>query len=78
MIYPSILKCHKHSKIIKTHFYNDWLQYQKWLSVKSIIPKFVLVINVFLPICCHIVPGMPYLKFFAVEIVSLLGSLTDK
>ena len=41
-------------------------------------PKFVVVVNVLLQICCHIVSGMPYVRFFVEDIVALLGAMTDK
>ena len=58
MVQPSILKSHKHSKMIETH--NDWLQNRCWLSFKSMTPNFVVVVSVLLPIfgilagVCHI------------------------
>ena len=41
-------------------------------------PNFVVIVNVLLPICCHIGSGMPYLHIFAEEIDALLGAMTDK
>ena len=41
-------------------------------------PKFVVGVNVLLPICCHIGSGMPYLLIFGEEIVALSGAITDK
>ena len=80
MAQPSILK---HSKIIETHFLsfvfqNGWLQNYCWLSVKSVTPNFVVIVNVLLPICCHIGWDMPYLSIFVEEVVTLLGAITDK
>ena len=40
-------------------------------------PNFVVVISVFLPICCHIGRGMPYLCIYVGE-VTLLGAITEK
>ena len=37
--------------------------------------NFVVVVNVLLPICCHIGSGMPYLCIFVEEIVLLLGQM---
>ena len=59
-------------------FHNDWLQNHCWLSFKSIAPNFVAVVNVLLPICCHIGLGMPNLRIFVEYIVALLGAMTDK
>ena len=80
---PSILKSHKLSKMIETHFLsfvfnNDWLQNHCWLSVKSMTLNFVVVVSVLLPICCPIGWGMPYLCIFDEEVVTLLGAITDK
>ena len=47
-------------------------------SKKSMTPNFVVIVNVLLPICCHIGSGMPYLHIFAEEIDALLGAMTDK
>ena len=51
MMQPSILKIHKHSKMIETHLnrfviHNDWLQNLCWLSVESMTPYFVVVVSV--------------------------------
>ena len=84
MVQPSILKSHKHSKMIETHFYlsfvflNGWLQNHRWLSAKDMRQNFVVFISVLLPICCHIGWGMPYLCIFAEEGVTLLDAITDK
>ena len=64
-----MLKSHKHSKMIKTHFlsfvfHNDWLQKQCCLSVKSRTPTLSVVVNVLLSIYCHLGSGMPYLHIF--------------
>ena len=42
------------------------------------LPKFVVVVNVLLPICSHIDSGMPYLRVSVEDIVALLGAVTDK
>ena len=41
-------------------------------------PDFVVVVNVLLLLSCHIGSGMPYLHIFVVDIVALLGAMTDK
>ena len=41
-------------------------------------PNFVVVVNVLLPICCHIGSGMPHLLIFGEEIVTFSGGITDK
>ena len=51
MVEPSILKSHKHSKMIETHFYRLYFIIHGWLSVKSMAPNFVGVVSVLLPIC---------------------------
>ena len=62
---PSILKNHKHSKMIETYFYRlyyiiNWLQKHCWLSVKSMTPTFVVVVSIFIQFVdilagvCHI------------------------
>ena len=45
-------------------FKNDWLQNHCWLLFKSMTPSCIVVINVLLPIWCHISSGMPYLRIF--------------
>ena len=58
MVQHSILKSHKHSKMIEPIlsfvFRNDWLKIQRWLSVKSMKPNFEVVVSVLLPLCCYI------------------------
>ena len=41
-------------------------------------PNFVAVVNVLLPICCHIGSGMPNLRIFVEDFVALLSAMTDK
>ena len=82
MVQPSILKRHKPSKVIETHFYRlysiiDWLQNHCPLSVKSMTPNFVVVDSVLLPIYCHINWGMPNLCIFVEEVATCLGAVTD-
>ena len=38
-------------------------------------PNFVIVLQ---PICCHIGSGMPDLRIFVEDIVTLLGAMTGK
>ena len=45
-------------------YHNDWLQNYCWLLIKSMKPYCVVVVNVLMPICCHIGTGMPYLHIF--------------
>ena len=80
MVQASIRKSYKHLKVIETNFFifhNDWLQIHCRLSVKSMTQNFVVVVSVLLPICCHIVWGMPYLCISVEEVVTLLGAITD-
>ena len=39
---------------------------------------FAAVVNVLLPICCHIGSGMPNLRIFVEDIVALLDAMTNK
>ena len=83
MVQPSILKSHKHSKLIETYFlsfilHNDWLQNHYVLSVKSMTLNCAVVVSVLLPISCHIGSGMPYQCVFVEEVVALLGALNEK
>ena len=41
-------------------------------QLKIMIPNFVVVVNVLMPVCCHIGSGMPYLHIFVEEIDALL------
>ena len=82
MVQPSMLKSHKHSKMIETHFlsivfHNDWLQNHCLLSAKGMTPNFVVFVSVLPPNCCHIGWAMPYLCIFVEEVVTLLGAITD-
>ena len=83
MVQPSMLKSHKHSKMIQPDFlsflfHNGWLQNHYWLSVKGMTPNFVVFVSVLLPFGCHIGWGMPYLCIFVDEDGMLLGAITDK
>ena len=42
------------------------------------VPNFVAVISVLLPICCHNGSGMQYLCISVEEVCPLLGAMTDK
>ena len=59
-------------------YHSFWLYNHCWLSVKSMTPYFVALVNVLLPMFCHIGWGMPYLHIFVYEIVELLGAMADK
>ena len=61
-------------KKIKTNFYRKHC----WLSFKIMKRNCIVVVNVLLPICCHIGSGMPNLRIFVKDIVTLLGAMTDK
>ena len=41
-------------------------------------PTFVVVVADLLPICSHIGCGMPNLRIFVEEVVTLLSAITDK
>ena len=76
MVQPSILKSHKHSKLIETHFYR---LYSIMAGSKIIAgSNFVFFVSVLLLTCCHVGWGMPYLYIFVEETVTLLGAITDK
>ena len=68
--------------MIETHFIvvfqNDWRQNHYWFSIKSMTPTFVVVVADLLPICSHIGWGMPNLRFFVEEVVTVLGAITEK
>ena len=69
MAQPSILKSHKRSKMIETHFYRLYSimtgsKNHCWLSLKSMAPNFVAVVSVLLPFCGQICQGMPYVCIF--------------
>ena len=71
MVKPSILKSHKLSKMIETHFYRLYfiMTGSKIIAGSSSkVPNFVVVASVLLPICCHIGSGMPYLCIFVEEV----------
>ena len=80
---PSILKSHKHSKMIQIlsyHLYFIMTGSKRicGLSVKSMTPNFVVFVSVLLPICCHIGWGMPYLFIFVDGVITLLCAITDR
>ena len=84
MVQPSILKSHKHSKMIETLFYRLYsimagskIINHCWLSAKGMTTNFVVFVSVLLPICGHIGWGMPYQCIF-VENLTLLCAITDK
>ena len=83
MVQPSILKSHKRSKMIDSHFYRSYSimtgskiiagsPFQKW---HLILKPFV---SVLLQICGQICEGMPYPCIFVEEVFPLLGAKTDK
>ena len=76
--HASMVKTQYSSKWFNPYFvfHNDWLQNHYWLSVKSMMPNFVVVVNVLLPICCHI--GYAISVHFVEEFVASLGAMTDK
>ena len=83
MVQPSIVKSHKRSKMIETHFYrlNSTMNGSKIIAdpLKSMAPNFVLVVSVLLLNCCHIGSGMTQLRIFVVEeFVPLLEATTDR
>ena len=78
MVQPSILKSHKHSKMIETHFYRLYTIMAGSKIIAGMTPNFLVFISVLLPICCHIGWGMPYLCIFVEEFVTLLCAITDK
>ena len=41
-------------------------------------PNLVTIVNVLLLICCHIGSGMPNLRIFVEDIVTLSGAMTGK
>ena len=41
-------------------------------------PNIVAVVNILLPICCHIGSGMPNLRIFVEDIAAFLGATTGK
>ena len=81
MVLPSILKSHKHSKlkhILSFVFHNDLFQNHCWLSLKCMAPNCLVVVSVLLPIFCHNGSGMAYLCIFVVDVVQLVGAMTNK
>ena len=83
MMQPSILKSHKHSKMIEPIFYrlHSIMVGSKIIAdsqSESMTPNFVVVVYVLPPICCHIGWGIPYLYIFVEEVVTLLGAITEK
>ena len=44
----------------------------------SMTPNCIAVVNVLMPICCHIHSGMPNLYIFVEDIFAILGAMTYK
>ena len=78
MVQPSILKSHKHYKMIETHFNRLYSIMTGSNIIKSMTTNFLVVGSDLLPICCRLGWDMPYLCFFVEEVVMLLGAITDK
>ena len=83
MVQPFILKSHKRSKMIKTHFCRLYSimtgskmiagsPSKKWHLILKLLTVFLL------QICDQICRGMPYPCIFVEEVVHLLGVITDK
>ena len=77
MVQPSILKSHKHSKMIETHFYRLYSIMTGSKIIAGMTPNAVVVVSVLLPIY-YIGWVMPYLCILYKEVVTLLGEITDK
>ena len=82
MVQPSILKSHKRSKMIETHFYRLYsiMTGSKIIagSPSKIWHLIFEVVHVLLQICGQICRGMPYPCIFVEEVVPLFGTMTDK
>ena len=83
MVQPSILKSHKRSKMIETHFYRLYsIMTGSKIIAGSPSKKWHLILKllygVLLQICGQICWGMPYPCIFVEEVVPLLGEMTDK
>ena len=82
MVQPSILKSHKPSEMIETHFYRLYSIMNGFKiiadSLKSMAHDFVVAVSIILPLCCHIGWGMPYMCIFGEKVVPLLGPMADK
>ena len=82
MVQPSLLKRHKRSKMIETHFYRLYsiMTGSKIIagSPSKIAPNFEADVSVLLQICGQICQGMPYPCIFVEEVVPLLGEMTDE
>ena len=82
MVQPSILKSHKRSKMIETHFHRLYsIMTGSKIIAGSPSEKWHLFFSCcqcLLQICGQICRGMPYLCIFVKEVVPLLGAMTDK
>ena len=79
MARPSILKSHKHSKMIETHFdrlFSIMTDSKIIAGSQSKVWNLIFVVSVLLPIYCHIGWGMPYLCIIVEEGVTLSGAIT--
>ena len=83
MVKPSILKSHRRSKMIETHFYRLYsIMTDSKIIAGSPSIKWHLILKLLSVFYCRFVVkiagGMPYPCFFVEEIVPLLGEMTDK
>ena len=78
MVQPSILKSHKRSKMIETHFNRLYFTMTGSKIIIKMAPYFEAVVSVLLQICGQICWGMPYPCIFVEEVVPLLGVMTNK
>ena len=77
MVQPSILKSHKRSKRVETHFYRlcSIMTGSKIIAgfPSKMAPNFETVVSVLLQMCGQICRGMPYPCIFVEGVVPLLG-----
>ena len=83
MVQPPILKSHKRSKMIETHFYRLYsIMSGSNIIASSPSEKWHLILKLLTEFYCKFVVlfawGMPYPCIFVEEAVPLLGAVTDK
>ena len=82
MVHPSIMKSHKHSKMIETDFYKFIFHSDRSKNIASSPqrvrhPFFLIAVSVWSPNFGQIGLGMAYLCIFVEEVVALLGAIAD-
>ena len=70
MVQPSILKSHRHSKMIETHFYRLYSIIHRCISVKSMTPNFVIIDFQFVVIVVRVCDICAFVLHYYVQLLT--------